>query len=315
MKRIAFWDNQLCERGTTTVLYDYAFYNQKLLNNKSYIFYNKNSTENKPQIIQKFQTEFTVISVNSFQEVDDHIEELNISHIYIIKFGKLDNIISKKAKNCIHCVFTCYKPHGEVYATIAPWVHGNNGKYPIVPHMINLPNHSNHMRDKLNIPSNATVFGGYGGKKNFDIDFVQETVYEIAHKYTNIYFLFANFDSFCPKLDNIIHLDTIYNLDEKVSFINTCDAMLWARSEGEVMSISMGEFSVRNKPIICINSGYPGHVFLLKNNAIWYKNKEELINILTHFDRNIVKNNDWNCYKEYTPEKVIKIFESVFLLN
>lgn len=24
---IAFWDNQLCERGTTTSLFDYAFYN------------------------------------------------------------------------------------------------------------------------------------------------------------------------------------------------------------------------------------------------------------------------------------------------
>ena len=36
---IAFWDNGLCERGTTTALFDYAFYNQKILNNKSYIFY------------------------------------------------------------------------------------------------------------------------------------------------------------------------------------------------------------------------------------------------------------------------------------
>lgn len=38
---IAFWDNCLCERGTTTSLYDYAYYNQTLLGNKSYIFYDK----------------------------------------------------------------------------------------------------------------------------------------------------------------------------------------------------------------------------------------------------------------------------------
>ena len=40
---IAFWDNQLCERGTSVSLFDYAYYNQTLLNNKSYIFYDKNN--------------------------------------------------------------------------------------------------------------------------------------------------------------------------------------------------------------------------------------------------------------------------------
>ena len=30
---IAFWDNQLCERGTTVSLFDYAYFNQTLLNN------------------------------------------------------------------------------------------------------------------------------------------------------------------------------------------------------------------------------------------------------------------------------------------
>ena len=33
LMNIAFWDNQLCERGTTTSLFDYAFYNQKILKN------------------------------------------------------------------------------------------------------------------------------------------------------------------------------------------------------------------------------------------------------------------------------------------
>ena len=26
---IAFWDNQLCERGATVAIYDYAYYNEK----------------------------------------------------------------------------------------------------------------------------------------------------------------------------------------------------------------------------------------------------------------------------------------------
>ena len=32
---IGFWDNCLCERGTTVSLYDYAYYNEELLGIKS----------------------------------------------------------------------------------------------------------------------------------------------------------------------------------------------------------------------------------------------------------------------------------------
>ena len=65
---IAFWDNQLCERGTTVSLYDYAFYNQTLLGNKSYIFYDKNNRENKEKIIQKFKKYFTVHKTDDFKK-------------------------------------------------------------------------------------------------------------------------------------------------------------------------------------------------------------------------------------------------------
>jgi hypothetical protein len=58
--KVAFWDNQLCERGTTLGLYNYAYYNKYLLNNESYIFYDRNNKENKSDIIQKFKKEFDV---------------------------------------------------------------------------------------------------------------------------------------------------------------------------------------------------------------------------------------------------------------
>ena len=35
MVKIAFHDNCLCERGTTTALYDYAYYNKHYLNRLS----------------------------------------------------------------------------------------------------------------------------------------------------------------------------------------------------------------------------------------------------------------------------------------
>jgi len=230
---IAFWDNYLCERGTTVSLFDYAYYNQTLLNNKSFIFYDKNNKGNNSQVIEKFKKYFSVYETDNFKDVDNYLEKYSITHIYIIKYGNIDDRISKIAKNCIHCVFTCLQPHGDVYSSIHSLVKGNNGKYPVVPHMINLPTHNYNMRDDLNIPNNAIVFGGYGGKDSFSINFVHNVVYEVAKKNPNIYFLFANFKKFCPDLPNIIHLNMIVDLNEKVKFINTTDAMLWARCEGE----------------------------------------------------------------------------------
>ncbi|ANS04308.1 hypothetical protein [uncultured Mediterranean phage] len=313
-RNIAFWDNQLCERGTTTSLFDYAYYNEKLLGNKSYIFYEKNNPENKCKIIEKFKKHFVVHGTDDFKEVDEYLVKYNISHIYIIKYGKLDTRISKVAKNCINCVFDCNEPHGEVYSSIAPWVKGNDNKYPVVPHMINLPKHNRNMRNKLNIPRDAIVFGGYGGRRQFDIQFVQKVVYNMAKKYSHIYFLFANFNKFCADLPNIIHLPMITDLGEKVEFINTCDAMLWGRSDGETYGLAIAEFSTLNKPIICKDIGSDrGHVHLLKDKAIWYNDEKDLTDILLNFNPEIESKKDWNAYKDYTPEKVMKIFDNVFL--
>lgn len=324
---IGFWANQLCERGTTIAVYDYAHYNEKILGNKSYIFYDINKSHlTKDKIVEKFVKRFNnrVFCVSHpsvkgegffTKEIDNIFLQYNISHVYIIKAGERDNRLSRVAKNCIHCVFNATQPHGEIYSTIAPWINGNNGKYPVVPHMIDLPKHNRNMRSKLNIPENAVVFGGYGGKDSFSIDFVKNVVYNISISNSNIYFIFANFDRFCKSLPNIIHLSTITDLNEKVEFINTCDAMLWGRKGGETFGIAIGEFFTLNKPIIATKQcgGDLCHAHILKNNAIWYNNKTDLTEILLNFDPIKHSNINFNAYKEYTPENVMKVFNDIFL--
>ena len=58
MVKIAFHDNQLCERGTTVSLYDYAYYNKYYLGNESIIMYYNNHHWNVPEVIDKFKKEF-----------------------------------------------------------------------------------------------------------------------------------------------------------------------------------------------------------------------------------------------------------------
>ena len=314
-KKIAFYSNQLGERGTEVALYDYAYYNETLLNNKSIIIYNKNHPWNNAGVIKKFQNKFEVFGISSdtnAPEIDMILLLQKCDIIYMILYGTPIQV-PREAKVCIHCVFFCMdNPFGNVYAAIAPWVQNNNNRYPVVPHMMNLPDHTHSMREELNIPENARVYGRYGGLAEFDIEYVHKIIYSVAKTNPNIYFIFANTNKFCDDLPNIIHFNAIIDLDEKVKFINTCDAMIWGRKDGEIFSCSMGEFSMKNKPIICTKTGNLGHVSLLKDNAIWYT-ENNLEEILTTFNREENAKKDWNMYKEYAPEPVMKTFKTVFI--
>ena len=310
---VGFWENQLCERGTTVAVYDYAYFNKTILNNNSFIFYDKNNKENNENIIKKFKKEFEVFGVDNFEEADEIIKNKNITHLYTIKGGQKDDKVSKYAKNCIHCVFNATEPHGDVYSCISSVVAGYKKEFPIVPHIINLPKHDENMRKELKIPKEAIVFAGYGGRGSFDIKFVHKVVYDVAQKNPNIYFLFANFMKFCPDLSNIIHLPTITDMREKVRFINTSNAMLWGRRQGETFGIAIGEFSSLNKPVVAIKTGDLSHYNILQNKGVWYSDPYSLHTILTTYNKERVRERDWNAYRDYEPEKVIKIFEKTYL--
>jgi hypothetical protein len=315
MVKIAFWDNCLCERGTTIALYDYALFNITILGNESVILYNPNNPNNNDEVIEKFSKEFSIYGVANNSELDSLLESTGCDIVYIIKAGDpYDGRISKTKKSVIHCVFTCYTPHGDVYASVSPSVKGNNGTYPVVPHIVYLPEHGRNLRQQLNIPENVVVFGRYGGYDQFDIGYVKQIVSLVAKISPNIYFLFANTAPFCEPLPNIIHLSKIIDLDTKSEFINTCDAMLWARSDGETFGLSIAEFSVLNKPVLATNIGDTAHVYYLGDKGIWY-NESNLYDILTQFKKEDYAKGDWNAYRDYSPEKVMDIFKRVFIDN
>ena len=314
VKNVAFWSNQLCERGTEVALFDYASFNETILGNRSHILFPRSNPRNKPAVVQRFQEHFQSFTpVSSFESVNQILEKLNVEYFYIIKHGKRDGLLVSSAKNCVHAVFTASEPHGDFFATISPDVPGNQGKYPVVPHMVSLPNVSGDLRDELAIPPSSTVFGGFGGPKSFDIEFVHRIVYQIAQKRSDVFFLFANFPQFCESLPNILHLPCIYDQSRKARFINTCDAMLWARSAGETFGLAIAEFSSFNKPVIAAQVGDLSHVRLLGEKAFWYSTQDDLKEILEGFNRSEVKTLDWNAFREYRPQVVMQQFSDVFL--
>ena len=316
-KTIGFLSNKLTLRGTEVAMYDYADYNEKLLGNKSIIITRDHTKiageyDVSPDTYNKFKNRFIVEYYQTQRDIDDIVEKYRISHLYIIKGGVNDGLISTKCKNLIHCVFNTTFPHGQIYSAISHEVNRlHHTNYPVVPHMVRLHDTSDNLRKLLKIPQDAIVFGRYGGRESFDIKFVHEVIKEIVQKTDNIYFLFMNTDTFYSH-PNIIYLDGTSDMKLKRMFINTCDAHLHARNCGETFGLTCGEFAVALKPVITFSgSNDRNHINILGNKAILYSNYNELYNILNNFDKNYDMTN--NGFLDYTPEKVMKIFKSIYL--
>ena len=114
--------------------------------------------------------------------------------------------------------------------------------------------------------------------------------------------------------DNILFIDGTTDIEQKVAFINTCDIMIHARERGETFGLAIGEFSTKNKPIITYsNSWERNHIDTLGDKGIYYHDYNSLYNILMNIQRSDIEGKEWNCYQEYTPEKVIEQFNKIFL--
>tara|TARA_B110000037_G_scaffold211304_1_gene262710 strand:- start:538 stop:1530 length:993 start_codon:yes stop_codon:yes gene_type:complete len=323
---IGFFCRHFTERGTEVAIYDYAKYNEEILCNKSYIIC---FTEKKQQELNwpttkasysKFKERFEIIEIDDISEMKNIIANKSLTHFYTLTHGGADiydfnNIdIWNNCKTIKHCVFNTKYQESDCYIGISDYLNKHyNTNIPVVPHIIHFStNIFDNLRKKLNIPENAIILGRHGGNTTFNIKYVHECIKEILNDREDIYFLFLNTDKFYEH-KQIIYLEKTTDENEKQKFINTCDAMIHGRLDGEIFSIAMGEFSIKNKPIITTKKGYLGHVHIMGNKAIWYNNKEELTQIFHNIERLIKSRSDWNAYKTYSPEKVMKIFKEICL--
>jgi len=322
MKNIAFQTNSLNERGTSVAVYDYAFYCREYLNLNPLILYDLNA-QNIQESVYRFKKQFEVIGYHSLENIQSIIDSKNIDYFYAIKYGNKDNVEVKNCKNLIHSVFCTdlSQIHGDVYAVVSEWMSKKaNYQIPFIPHMINLPSSDQDFREFLNIPKNDIVIGRYGAKETFNIDFTTNSILKALERRKDIWFLFLNTDKKIHH-DRCLYFNTVVDLDEKVKFINTCDAMLHARDYGETFGLSVLEFASKNKQIISYDNeemqinhplGGRNHFLFLKNNCFKYHNEMTLDKILL----NINKNNPFNTEylnHEFSPKSVIRKFDEIFI--
>lgn len=311
---VGFYYRKLESGGGTVAFYDYAYYNQKILNNNSFIITTK--TDEYQYMRSEFEETFGKIHyVNDESEVKGLCEKLNITHLYSIKFGKKNDGICDLGPNIkllVHCVFDSTTPHGDRCAVVGNTINKIFGtNLPVVGHVVRLPEHSDKM--ELNIPPGSIVFGRYGSKASFDIPFVHEVIKYIVNNFSNIYFIFMNTNKFYEH-PNIRYVEETTSLYEKRRFINSCDVLLHARGRGETFGLTCGEFAICKKPVITYGGSFETeHMDILGDKCIKYYNPQQLFEILVNFKQYNIDMTD-NGYMKYTPEAVMERFKNIFFL-
>lgn len=329
MKTILFFDENLCERGTSVSTYDYAHYNETILGNKSIIASYKNANlTTYDKVKNRFEEVYLIDNFND-------LESIKCDYLYTQKRGYNDGNLISTAKNLVHVVFPAYAPHGDVYGYISEWlaksiksgdikceftpnadISSIKNDLPYVPYMVDLPNVEESFKEFFNVKDNELVVGWYGGMNTFDdeLNIAKRVVIDVAKKRKDIKFIFLNQQAFCNE-DNVLFIEGTTDLAQKTAFINTCDVMLHARWRGETFGLAIAEFSTRNKPIITYgNSRERSHIEILGNKGIYYYDYQSLYTILMNIQKSDLQNKEWNCYQQYTPEKVMKQFNDIFLI-
>jgi hypothetical protein len=318
--KIAFFIRHFGERGTEVAIHDYAHYNESILKNTSVIIcftkavYQKHGLTFQEDVYTKFTSRFPVLHVNEFSEIEDLLETHKIDVFYTLTHGDRESYPFgeiKRTRYAVHCVFSTQSPHGSIYMPISNQLNTRFGTaYPVLPHMVTVGKTLDTLRSKLGIPENAIVFGRHGAIDTFDIQSAHEAIIDVATRNPYRYFLFMNTNRFC-ELPNVIHLPRTVDYEEKRRFMNTCDAYIHARRDGETFGLAIAEFAVLEKPVItCTICTDDAHLRILQDKAIKYTTKNDLIAILESFERGQI-DMTYNGYKEYSPESVMTLFRDL----
>jgi hypothetical protein len=312
--KIAVHVEQLDHRGCGTVTYDYSAGIRDIFGAEPIVMSSRLKSTCPPERYSEFKT----ILYENESEIQSIIDKEKIDVFYFAKAGgRNEGVTPTNCRTAIHCIFSMTEPHGNVYAGVSEWLAKRFGHTKWVPHIINLPNTNDNLRNELDIPSDAFVIGRLGGYKQFDIPFVQHALVEALNRRNDLWAIFLNTEKFTdhPRTKFLpFNHSNLY----KTKFINTSDAMLHGRSDGETFGLAVGEFSSRNKPIFTYDAPYGwymrAHIDMLGDRALLYKNGDDVLAYLLQIDKNYINNVDWDRYSvRFSPQNVMKQFEEVFI--
>lgn len=315
--KILFHSNQLCIRGTTVSTTDYARYNQDILGNESIICYDSTSPMNEANVRERLEKSFRVIGYQGLDDLKKIIDREKVDFTYFQRGGWVD-FLPDNCKTGVHSVFQHYQPHGDRYAYISEWLSDvmseKNGvaAVPWVPYPVHLPSPNKNYREEWNIRPDQFIFGRHGGRPTFDLHFVKQQIFNLLNQRDDFVFVFLGTDPWIHH-PNVRFINGVHDLQTKSNMINTWDAMIHARAEGESFGAAIAEALSLNKPVLAWENGYDlHHTKVLDNSNLLYSEHtlwEKMNNI-----RELSNKEDWSQrVAQFKPEMVMNKFKEVFL--
>lgn len=306
---VIFIENQLCIRGTTVALYDYAKFNEIYLGNISYI-----ATPDFSDLtaLPKFEEIFSgrIIIYQNLEELTEYCKSNNIDIAYHITGGIDCGNIIPVCKNVYHSVFNV--KNDRITAYVSRWLSDQNYGAPYVPHIVHLPELEGDYRETLNLPSNALIVGRYGGFDQFDVPYAPNAIAKALDRNSNLYFLLMNTRYIGFDHPRIVYLEGTTDLEVKRAFMNTLDAFLHCRQEGESFGLAVCEALFCDKPVITnLECRDRHHIQVLGDKGFYYTSEDELATILAHFEPDGYKYS--KLVEEFNPQAVMEKFKKTFL--
>jgi hypothetical protein len=304
-------------RGSCIAQYDYAHHNERILGNKS-ILISPNNFRGDEFAFKKFKNRFPIVFYDGTNNgLKQCLENNNIDYLYVITYGRKQDsekyVTDGICKTLIHCVFDMNEPHGYKYVGVSKSLAKKFNSNQYLHHMIShYPSKDgSNLRNELGIPQNAIVFGRYGGKDTFNLDWSKDVIKNIISTRKDIYFIFMNTPEF-HQHNQIKYIPATTDIDEKNKFIMTCDAAIVPERMGHTFGMVCGEFSINNKPNIIYNGHVwnTAHIDIQGDEALHFKTPEEFYKVLNTFEKKEYK---LKAYDYYNPENIMKEFKEVFL--
>lgn len=302
----------LDDRGNGTVIHDYSKAVREVLGYEVVIL----SSKEKSVFVPERFSSYDCFLYEKIEELEQIVENKKIDFMYMTRFGTPE-YFPKNCKTGIHCVFNMEHPHGDVYAGVSEWLAKKFNKNIWVPHIIDVPRTNETLHDELGIPKTDFIIGRLGGYNQFDVRAAQFGVFNALNSRQDLWAVFMNTAPFMTH-PRVKFLPFNPSLTYKSKFINTCDAMVHGRSDGETFGLAVGEFSSFNKPIFTYDSPdwwySRAHIDMLGEKALLYKTDAELTSYLLQIDKKYIEGINWDCYStKFSPTNVIKQFEEVFI--
>jgi hypothetical protein len=300
--RVLLHDNQICERGTTTSMLDYA----RALRGRGHeveLSYWSESPANVPTVIEHVRTEFPLHGHKDPDLLPKSLTDFDSA--YFIKAGYNDGLLLPETNSLIHAVFSDFEPHGYRYVYISQWLAQsarrrhtfpsrgfleargrmrsarelgcqNATEFEYLDLIADIPPPNEDMRRRLNLPDDAFVILRFGGYDSFDIPWAQAEVVRALEESESTYFIGLNTKPFVAH-ERAKFIPMVVDNQEKANLVSMGNVFLTARGEGEAFGVAIAEALQLGIPVLAWSGGaYRNQTHMLRGLGALYRSPRDL---------------------------------------